>query len=57
MSIEEKQKERFQKVVDEYYDFVDRFPESGLLKNAEKYFTLSSNNLKSNKNEQTDTKS
>ncbi len=57
MSIEEKQKERFQKVVEEYYDFVDRFPESKLLKDAEKYFNLSTNNLKQNKNEQTDTKS
>lgn len=57
MSIEEKQKERFQKVVDEYYDFVDRFPESKLTKDAEKYFIQSSNNLKSNKNEQTNTKS
>lgn len=57
MSVEEKQKERFQKVVDEYYDFVDRFPESKLTKDAEKYFIQSSNNLKSNKNEQTNTKS
>jgi outer membrane protein assembly factor BamD len=57
MSIEEKQKERFTKVIEEYYDFVDRFPESGLLKEAEKYFNLSSNNLKANKNEQTNTKS
>jgi outer membrane protein assembly factor BamD len=57
MSIEEKQKERFTKVIEEYYDFVDRFPESELLKEAEKYFTLSSNNIKANKNEQTDTKS
>lgn len=57
MSIEEKQRERFQKVVEEYYDFVDRFPESKLLKDAEKYFNLSTNNLKQNKNEQTDTKS
>ncbi len=57
MSIEEKQKERFNKVIEEYYDFVDRFPESELLKEAEKYFNLSSNNIKANKNEQTDTKS
>ena len=57
MSVEEKQKERFTKVIEEYYDFVDRFPESELLKEAEKYFNLSSNNIKANKNEQTDTKS
>lgn len=57
MSVEEKQQERFEKVVEEYYDFVDRFPESKLLKDAEKYFNLSKNNLKANKNEQTDKKS
>ncbi len=57
MSIDEKQKERYTKVIEEYYDFVDRFPESELLKEAEKYFNLSSNNIKANKNEQTDTKS
>lgn len=57
MSIEEKQKERFEKVVEEYYDFVDRFPDSKLLKDAEKYFNLSKNNLKAVKNEQTDKKS
>jgi len=48
MSIDEKQKERYGKVIEEYYDFVDRFPESTLLKEAEKYFNLSSNNLKAN---------
>ena len=57
MSVEEKQKERFEKVVEEYYDFVDRFPESKFLKDAEKYFNLSKNNIKSITNEQTDKKS
>jgi outer membrane protein assembly factor BamD len=57
MSVEEKQKERFEKVVEEYYDFVDRFPDSKLLKDAEKYFNLSKNNLNAVKNEQTDKKS
>jgi outer membrane protein assembly factor BamD len=47
MSVEEKQKERYSKVIEEYYDFVDRFPESTLLKEAEKYFNQSKNNLKS----------
>ena len=57
MSVEEKQQERFEKVIEEYYDFVDRCPESKLLKDAEKYFNLSKNNLNANKNEQTDKKS
>jgi outer membrane protein assembly factor BamD len=57
MSIETKQEERFGKVVEEYYDFVDRFPESKLLKDAEKYFQLSQNNLKVIKNEQINPKS
>lgn len=57
MSVEIKQKERFEKVVEEYYDFVDRFPESKLTKEAEKYFNLSKNNLKTINNEQTDKKS
>lgn len=53
MSILEKQPERFQKVVTEVEDFQDRFPESKLLKEAERYLTLSNNNLKSLTNEQT----
>jgi outer membrane protein assembly factor BamD len=46
LSIESKRKERYEKVIEEYYDFNDRFPESNLLKEAEKYFNLSKNNLK-----------
>lgn len=57
MSVEEKQKERFEKVLEEYYDFVDRFPDSKLTKDAEKYFILSKNSLKALNNEQTDKKS
>ncbi len=57
MSIETKQEERFGKVIEEYYDFIDRFPESKLLKDAEKYFQLSQNNLKAIKNEQVNSKS
>jgi outer membrane protein assembly factor BamD len=52
-SIEEKQEERFEKVTTEYNDFVDRFPDSKYLKEAESYNNLSINNLKSLKNEQT----
>lgn len=46
MSIEEKQQERFEKVVLEVQDFQDRFPESSLLKEAEKYLSLSQNQIK-----------
>ncbi len=57
MSIESKQVERFEKVMEEYYDFVDRFPDSKLTKEAEKYFNLSKNNLKAINHEQTNQKS
>lgn len=53
MSIDEKQVERYSKVITEVEDFQDRFPESNLLKEAERYLTLSRNNLKNLNNEQT----
>jgi outer membrane protein assembly factor BamD len=53
MSIPEKQVERYQKVIVEAEDFQDRFPESKLMKEAERYLTLSKNNLKSLNHEQT----
>jgi outer membrane protein assembly factor BamD len=52
-SIEEKKMERFEKVTSEYNDFLDRYPDSKYLKEAESYNNLSINNLKSLKNEQT----
>lgn len=52
MSIVEKQIERFEKVITEYQDFLDRYPESKLLKDAESYSNLSINNIKEIKNEQ-----
>ncbi len=54
-SIVEKQIERFEKVITEYEDFVDRYPESKLLKDAESYKNLSQNHIKEIKNEQTQT--
>ena len=57
MSVTAKQPERYQKVIEEYYDFLDRFPESKLSNEAQKFFKLSNNNLKILKNEQTDKKS
>ena len=55
LSILDKQQERFEKVVSEYQDFIDRFPESKLLKEAEEYNNLSKNNIKEIQNEQTKT--
>ncbi len=52
-SIEEKQIERFEKVISEYQDFADRYPDSKLLKEAENYNNLSQNQIKAIKNEQT----
>jgi len=51
-SIEEKQAERYDKVVAECTDFSDRFPESKLAKTVDYYKTQSLNNINS-KNEQT----
>jgi outer membrane protein assembly factor BamD len=53
MSVDQKQLERYTKVITEVEDFQDRFPQSNLLKEAERYLTLSKNNLKNINNEQT----
>jgi outer membrane protein assembly factor BamD len=55
MSIPEKQIERYEKVITEYQDFLDRYPDSKLLKEAENYSNLSVNHIKEIKNEQTQT--
>ena len=55
LSIPEKQIERYEKVISEYDDFVDRYPDSKLLKEAESFRNLSQNNIKDLKNEQTQT--
>jgi outer membrane protein assembly factor BamD len=52
MSVYGKQEERYQKVSTEYFDFVDRYPESKMLKEAENYKNLSLNNIKQLQNEQ-----
>jgi outer membrane protein assembly factor BamD len=49
MSIEEKQQERFEKVVTEVQDFQDRFPESKLLKEAERFLSSSQGFIKKEK--------
>ncbi len=55
LSIVDKQTERFEKVVTEYQDFADRFPQSKLLKEALTYHDLSLNNIKEIQNEQNKT--
>lgn len=51
MSIEEKKTERYENVIKECNDFIDRFPESKLKSEAERYITLSQNNIKNLNNE------
>jgi len=53
LSIKEKQAERFEKVVTEFDDFNDRFPDSPLMKEVESYKTSSQNHIKDIQNEQT----
>jgi outer membrane protein assembly factor BamD len=57
LSILDKQEERFEKVITEYQDFVDRYPESKLLSEAESLSLQSLNQLKAIKNEQTSSSS
>ncbi len=52
MSYEEKQKERYEKVISECGDFADRFVESKYLDEVSKYKTQSNNFLNNLKNEQ-----
>lgn len=54
-SIEDKRVARYEQVVNEVNDFNDRYPESGLIKEAERYSTLSQNNIKQIQNEQAKT--
>ena len=46
LSVEEKQAERFDQVINECNEFIDRFPESKLRKEADEYLTLSQKNKK-----------
>ena len=48
----DKQIERFEKVITEYEDFVDRFPESKYKTEALEFYNLSKNNIKEIQNEQ-----
>lgn len=51
LSVEEKKAERFEKVLEEANDFMDRFPDSPLAKEVREYVTKSQNNLKIYTNE------
>lgn len=55
LSIESKQVERYQQVINECNDFTDRFSESNLAKQVEEYLKLSQNNIKTIKDEQAKT--
>jgi outer membrane protein assembly factor BamD len=55
LSIADKQQERYEKVVSEYFEFVDRYPDSKLLAEVENYNNLSKNNIKTIQNEQVKT--
>lgn len=46
LSVEEKQVERYEQVINECNEFVDRFPDSKLKKEAEDFLNLSQNNIK-----------
>jgi outer membrane protein assembly factor BamD len=55
LSVDEKKVERFEQVISECNDFVDRFPDSKWVKEVESYISLSNNNIKKISNEQTKT--
>lgn len=54
-SIEDKKAGRYEQVINEVNDFTDRFPDSNLLKEVERFATLSQNNIKQIQNEQAKT--
>lgn len=51
LSVEEKKAERFEKVIEEAADFMDRFPESPFSKDVQDFVNQSQNNLKIYTNE------
>ncbi|SHF88904.1 outer membrane protein assembly factor BamD [Flavisolibacter ginsengisoli] len=51
LSIEDKRAERFEKVIEECNEFIDRFPQSPLSPQVQEYLTQSQNNLKLYTNE------
>jgi outer membrane protein assembly factor BamD len=55
LSIEEKKTERFEQVIAECNEFIDRFPESKFSKEVERFLNQTNNNLKILNNEQVKT--
>jgi outer membrane protein assembly factor BamD len=55
LSVDERKVERYEQVIDEVQDFVDRFPESKLRKDAESFQNLSQNQIKKISDEQAKT--
>jgi outer membrane protein assembly factor BamD len=55
LSVEDKQPARYEQVINEVNEFVDRFPESKLRKEAEEFLKQSQTNIKNLTNEQTKT--
>jgi outer membrane protein assembly factor BamD len=51
MSVEEKKAERFEKVISECHEFIDRYPESQFAREVEQFLTQSQNTLKIYNNE------
>ncbi len=51
-SIEDKKEDRYQQVITDCNDFMDRFPDSKLSKEVQTYINSSQNNIKTLKNEQ-----
>ena len=56
-SVYYRQKERYETVLTEFMEFSDRYPSSKLKEDAEKYYNLAKNNIKSLENEQNKEKS
>ena len=46
LSVDERKVERFEQVITECNDFIDRFPDSKLVKEVERYVSLTNNNIK-----------
>ena len=46
MSVDERKVERYEQVITECNDFIDRFPDSKLVKEVEHYVSLTNNNIK-----------
>lgn len=55
LSVDERKVERYEQVIDEVEDFIDRFPESKLRKDAESFQNLSQNQIKKISDEQAKT--